>query len=295
MAEHTRDYLTTKELAELLRIKERKVYDLASSGEIPCSRAMGKLLFPRADIEAWLGRHASGYGARASELARPAVIVGSHEPLLEWALREAGSGVATFLDGSLDGLERFADGKGIAAGLHLFAPETGEWNRVSVAARFTGQPVVLIEWAQRARGIITPPENPKEFSTIADLRGCTVVPRQAEAGAQILFEYKLAESNLTQDDLTMLAPVRSEAETALAVLDGKAEAAFGLACLAKQYGLGFVDVVKERYDLLVMRHDWFEPPFQALLAFCDSKPFQEKAAALGGYDVTYLGRVHFNG
>ena len=47
-------YLTTRELASLLRIKERKVYDLAASGQIPCSRAMGKLLFPRKAIEAWI-------------------------------------------------------------------------------------------------------------------------------------------------------------------------------------------------------------------------------------------------
>ena len=40
-------YLTTKELAELLRLKERKVYDLAAAGEVPCTRATGKLLFPR--------------------------------------------------------------------------------------------------------------------------------------------------------------------------------------------------------------------------------------------------------
>jgi len=31
----------------LLRITERKVYDLAATGKVPCSRAMGKLLFPR--------------------------------------------------------------------------------------------------------------------------------------------------------------------------------------------------------------------------------------------------------
>mgnify|MGYP002820403384 CR=1 FL=1 len=46
------EYMTTKELADFLRIKQRKVYDLAASGNIPCSRAMGKLLFPRAEIEA---------------------------------------------------------------------------------------------------------------------------------------------------------------------------------------------------------------------------------------------------
>tara|TARA_B110000196_G_scaffold281278_1_gene261917 strand:- start:215 stop:472 length:258 start_codon:yes stop_codon:yes gene_type:complete len=48
------DYLTTRELAEMLRIKERKVYDLVASNRVPCTRATGKLLFSRSAIEAWL-------------------------------------------------------------------------------------------------------------------------------------------------------------------------------------------------------------------------------------------------
>ncbi|NIP83903.1 MAG: helix-turn-helix domain-containing protein, partial [Gemmatimonadetes bacterium] len=36
-------YLTTREVAELLRVKERKVYDLAAAGEIPHRRITGKL------------------------------------------------------------------------------------------------------------------------------------------------------------------------------------------------------------------------------------------------------------
>lgn len=44
MTQHTPEYLTTKEVAQLLRIKERRLYDLASAGEIPCTRALGKLL-----------------------------------------------------------------------------------------------------------------------------------------------------------------------------------------------------------------------------------------------------------
>ena len=39
------EYLTVRELAALLRLKERKIYDLAASGKVPCSRATGKLLF----------------------------------------------------------------------------------------------------------------------------------------------------------------------------------------------------------------------------------------------------------
>ena len=54
------EFLTTRELAELQRIKERKVYELAASGDVPVSRATGKLLFPRQAIDAWIARHSSG-------------------------------------------------------------------------------------------------------------------------------------------------------------------------------------------------------------------------------------------
>ena len=46
------EFLTTKEVAALLRIKERTVYDLVKEGSIPASRVTGKLLFPRELVEA---------------------------------------------------------------------------------------------------------------------------------------------------------------------------------------------------------------------------------------------------
>ena len=78
------EYLTTREIAQLLRVKERQVYDLAAKGQLPVRRVTGKLLFPRAEIEAQL--HA-GAGEAAAPI-RPAVMAGGHDPLLEWALRE---------------------------------------------------------------------------------------------------------------------------------------------------------------------------------------------------------------
>ena len=113
------EYLTTKELAELLRIKERKVYDLAASGQVPVSRAMGKLLFPRAAITQWIAANATGLAVAPEPSTRQNVFLGSHDPLLEWALRESRAGLATFFDGSLDRIERFAASEGIATGLHV--------------------------------------------------------------------------------------------------------------------------------------------------------------------------------
>ena len=86
-------YLTTKELAQLLRLGERKVYDLASSEQVPCVRAGGKLLFARDAVEAWLQQTYSG-PTLDSALDLPSIIAGSHDPLLDWALRQSGSGLA---------------------------------------------------------------------------------------------------------------------------------------------------------------------------------------------------------
>ena len=288
------EYLTTKELAELLRIKERKVYDLAASGEIPCSRAMGKLLFPRLAIDAWLAENSSGFTAPSS-VPRPNVFLGSHDPLLDWALRESRCGLATFLDGSFDGLDRFARGEGIAAGLHIFTPETGDWNTGAVADRFADARAVLVEWAWRERGLIVALDDAATIDGVTALRGRRVIPRQAEAGSQRFLEHLMAEGGLGADDVAFTAPARSENDAALAVLEGKADAAFGLKALASQYRLGFVPVATERFDLLVDRRSWFEPPMQTLLEFCRSAPFHAKAKELQGYDIGTLGRVHFNG
>jgi len=288
------EYLTTKELAEFLRIKERKVYDLAASGEIPCSRAMGKLLFQRAAVDAWLALSSTGV-AVPGVAARPNVFLGSHDPLLEWALRESRCGMATFFDGSLDGLKRFAVSEGIAAGLHVFHPESASWTVDAIVDGFGSAPVVLIEWAWRERGLIVSRELGDGIQGLQDLKGRRVVPRQAEAGSQRLFEHVLAQAGLCNGDLDLSAAARSETDAALAVLEGKADAAFGLQALAVQYRLSFVSVIRERFDLLVDRRAWFEPAMQAFWAFCRSDAFQAKAAELHGYDVSGLGRVHFNG
>jgi excisionase family DNA binding protein len=286
-------YLTTKEVADLLRLKERKVYDLAATGGIPCTRATGKLLFPRDGVDAWLSNNTDA-GALVG-MQRPNVFLGSHDPLLDWALLESRCGIATFFDGSTDGFERFCTHQGIAAGLHLFDPATGEWNAPLIRGRLGLASCVLVEWGWRRRGLIIAPEQAASIRAIGDLKGRRVVPRQPEAGSQVLLKHVMSENGLAEGDLEFTATARSETDAAVAVLEGKADAAFGLEALAAKYRLHFVPVVNERYDLLVDRRAWFEPPMQKFLDFCRSKVFAEKVGDYAGYDVSGLGRVHFNG
>ena len=294
MSQSETAYLTTRELAELLRIKERKVYDLAASGEIPCSRAMGKLLFPRKAVEAWIAGESSG-GEIAPAKQRPPVFLGSCEPLLEWALRESGCGLAMLLDGSTDGLERFLHGEGVAAGMHIYDAGQDTWNIAAVSARLADVPAALIEFAWRERGLIVAPGKESEIADLTALRGRRMVPRQAGAGSQVLLEQLLAKAGVAKADIGWIDTGRTETDAALAVLEGKADATLGLRAMAEQLRLGFVPLLRERYDILVDHAAWFDPPLQTLMAFCRTPAFAAKAAELAGYDISGLGRVRFNG
>jgi excisionase family DNA binding protein len=294
MSQREAEYLTTKEVAALLRIKERRVYDLAASGQIPCSRTMGRLLFPRREIESWLAKGRSG-GIPSRAGRWPNVFLGSHEPLLEWALRESGCGLATLMDGSLDGLERFGNGEGLASGLHLYEPGNGEWNVGVVETRFAHAPVALVEFAWRERGLIVLPGREGEFRHIRSLQDHRVVPRQRAAGSQVLLQHLIEQAGLALNDIEWADTARTESDAALAVLEAKADAAFGLRAMARQLQLAFIPLVRERFDVLVDRAAWFDPPLQRLWNFCHSSAFHNKSMQLAGYDVSGMGTVHFNG
>lgn len=285
------DYLTTRELADLLRIGERKVYDLVANGEVPHVRAVGKLLFPRVEIAAWL--HASRGGPTVAEPPLPPIIAGSHDPLLDWALRESGSGLASYYDGSFDGLDRLAARTAQVAGLHIREPDG--WNRRALCDALGEAPVVLVEIARRQRGLLLAP-GMTGVAGIADLKGRRVILRQSSAASQRQFDDLLAEHGLTRADIDALStPARTEEELAIALHEGKAEAGFGLGALSGLYGLGFVPLNVERFDLAIWRRAWFDPPLQRLMRFLASEACTARAGEMGGYDLSGLGRIHHNG
>ncbi len=289
------DFLTTREVAQLLRIKERKVYDLVATDRIPCTRATGKLLFSRAAIDAWLESNQTGPEGIDDPGPPPDVILGSHDPLLEWALNESDCGIASNFGGSLDGLQRFADAKGIASALHLFEPEDAGWNVSTVRTRFSQRAVTLIEFCWRERGLILHPDEVHPITRTADLIGRRMVGRQPGTGSQILLSHLLEQEGIDAAKIQFSTVAHNETEAASAVLEGLADAALGLRALAERYQLEFIPLMRERFDLLIDRRAWFEMPLQTLAQFCRSPAFSDKAASLPGYETRGFGTVHFNG
>lgn len=246
-------------------------------------------------IDLWVMRQTEFDGVAAA--SPPPVAAGSHDPLLEWALRESGSGLALLSGGSRDGLTRLSAGQAMIAGLHLLDSASGDYNLAEVRAMNGLADVVLIEWAKREQGIVVAPGNPQAIRGIADLgkRDIRIVRRQEGAGAQLLLEFLLERAGWTLKDLRVIEPAAlTETDVAVAVLDGAADCGIAIRAVAKRFSLGFVPLQVERFDLAVRRRDYFEPPAQKLLAFARTAAFAAQAAAFEGYDIGALGRVVYN-
>lgn len=288
-------YLTTAEVAAYLRMKERKVYDLVRQGLIPSTKVTGKLLFPRESIDLWVMNHLEGDQAPARSVAP--VLAGSQDPLLEWAIREAGADLALLCNGSGDGVQRLLRDEAMVAGLHLTDPATGESNHPRHLGLAGMRDLVIIHWARRRQGLLVSPGNPAGIRSLADLAASRlrVAHRQREAGADALFRGLLRHHGIDPETLHYAPHASlSEDDLALAIREGEADAGLAVEAAARRHGLDFIPMHKEDFDLALRRRSYFEPPVQRLLEFARGDRLQARADALGGYDVERLGTVKHN-
>jgi len=287
--------LTTREVADYLRLKERKIYELVAERRIPCARIDGKWLFPREAIDLWLAASLARESGFAAKAPPPPVVAGSQDPLLDFALKESGADLAFQPGGSLDGLARFADGRAMLAGLHVVDEATGEYNLPLLQARLAGKDAVAIHWAWRSQGLLLGPRAAKKVKSVADLKGFRIARRQDEAGSAILLRRLLRAANVAEESLAYAPAIyRSETDLALAVLAGEADAGLAVESAARQLKLAFLPLARECFDLVVGRRDYFAPPVQKLLAFARAKTFVAEASRLGGYDIAALGEIRWN-
>lgn len=271
------------------------MYDLVRQGEMPCVRVTGKLLFPRQAIDLWLMSHLEG--DQQTRLPVPPVLAGSQDPLLDWAVRESGAPLALLCRGSGDGAKRLLDGRVMLAGLHLLDPQTGEYNRPASVGLGGLRDLVIVHWAIRRQGLLLPPGNPRGLRSFADIGqpGLRIAHRQPEAGADALFRWLLRQHGMERSALSFASHASlSEDDLALAVREGDADVGLAVEAAARRHGLEFVGLRDEKFELAIRRRSYFEPPVQQLLDFARSERLRERAAAMGGYDVSRLGAVAYN-
>ncbi len=288
---------TTAEAASYLRLKERKIYEMVAEGAVPCTKVTGRWLFPKAELDQWLAASVT----RPPGMARPApaqIVAGSHDPLLEWALRESGSGLATLAVGSEAGLTRFVDGAHVAAAIHLHALDdpAADANVAALRNRSGVLDAVMIGFCRREQGFLLAPGNPLGIRTIEDViaKKARITLRPKGAGAQLLLLSLLHGVKTPLERLNTVNPLSPTGpDIAQAVRAGRADTGIATRGVANAAGLDFVPIVWEHFDLVMRQRDYFHAPVQALIRFLRAPDFAARAQELGGYDVSEAGQVRF--
>ena len=288
---------TTAEAASYLRLKERKIYEMVAEGTVPCTKVTGRWLFPKAELDHWLAASIT----RPAGLTRPEpspIVGGSHDPLLEWALRESGSGLATLAVGSEAGFSRFIAGETVAAAVHLHALEDpqADANVAALKSRGDVQDAVLLAFCRREQGFLLAPGNPLKIKSIETViaKRARIAMRPKGAGAQLLLLSLLHGAKATPDQLADGGPVcPTGPDIAQAIRAGRADTGIATRSVANSAGLDFVPIVWEPFDLLVRQRDYFHPPLQALFRFLHTNELAARAKEMGGYDLRQAGSVRF--
>ncbi len=276
----------------------------------PLPRAAGVLTsLVRADgllvVPAGVEGHHAGEQVRVellrglADIERTVVAIGSHDLVLDVAasaLRAADPLItlASSNVGSLGGLVALRDGLCHLAGSHLLDPATGEYTLPYLDRIFGSDPeLAVVRLVHRDQGLLVAPGNPLGLTGIADLTrpGLRYVNRQRGAGTRVLLDHELGRLGI---DPAAVSGYSREEHThlgvAAAVAAGGADTGLGIQAAARAFGLDFVPVAREPYDLVLRPEALVDGVLAPLWALLEQPDFRAEVEKLGGYSCAETGR-----
>lgn len=235
------------------------------------------------------------------EKEEPGILrfVGSHDPsmaLVAAHYHELKEGFTLQLSfaGSLGGLVALTEKKADLAGCHLWDENTNTYNAPFIQKLLPGQRVAMLTLAHRRVGLILQPGNPLQISGLADLAksGVRFVNRQPGSGTRVWLDAQLHRGGIDPASIAGFADERmTHSEVARAVSKGQADVGLGVETAALAFGLDFVQLTTERYDLVIPAEKWKMEAIQALRRWLDTPQAKAAIHHLGGYDVTATGTL----
>ena len=126
--------------------------------------------------------------------------------------------------------------------------------------------------------------------------GLRFVNRQAGSGTRVWLDAALhrlgVDTSLIPgyDDQRM-----THSEVAAAVAAGQAQVGFGLQAVALTYGLDFIFLVQERYDLIIPAESLEQVSIARLVEWLAGEEARKVIAGFGGYDAGEAGMLRWVG
>ncbi len=211
------------------------------------------------------------------------VIIGSHCAGLDVLIGKLigeGLTVRALNLGSTGGLAAARRGECDIAGIHLMDPATGEYNRP-----FLTEGLELIPGYGRLQGIVFRPGDVRFEGRTAEAAiagvigdsGCLMVNRNAGSGTRIAIDRLLKGAR----PAGYSRQAKTHNGVAVAVAQGVADWGVAIGTVARQYGLGFLPMQAEQYDLVVPKKRLHRAPVQRFLELLRESSLRGELEELG--------------
>jgi len=272
-------------------------------------RDAGKWIVAEADRHrlaaslSWIESCEAVLPAPASEVRRAPegqiVAVGSDDPLLDllaqyMSEQHPGAHVETHPVGSLGGLLALQQGRADVAGVHLLDVDSGEYNIPFVRHILPEDSVLLVNLAFREQGLMVAPGNPHRIRGVKDLcrRGVRFLNRQKGSGTRLLLYHRLRQAGIGRESIRGYDRVATtHGAVAAAIAQGSADVGPGVRAAARTWGLDFIPLGFERFDLAILRGGLASDRLQWLLDCLHRKDFRAAASLYAGHDIARMGEV----
>lgn len=301
------EMMNTREVASYLRIHEKQVYALIKSKRIPSTRVTGKWVFPKKLIDEWIESNARAgleQARQKSKRVEGALLAsGSNDPMLDILhtfMRKSYPEFYIFSanTGSTDGLKALNLGYTDIAWSHLFDPKSGEYNIPFLSTDLPNIKPIVVNLFERDLGFVTAPKNPLDIRGFEDLprKGVRFLNRQKGAGTRVLLDHHLKRLKISPLRISGYEKeVYTHFEVGLSILSKEADVGIATVAVSKLFGLSFIPITRERFDMILDRSTFFERGVQAFIEVLTSGGFRDRVARLGDYDFKNSGKMLFTG
>jgi len=187
-----------------------------------------------------------------------------------------------------------AEGKVHIAGSHLEDPKTGEFNLPFIRRQFPDGDITVVTFARWEEGLVVAPENPRDIRRIEDLarKNVTFVNREPGSGSRALLDDRLQKAGVASDRVHGYDRVAcGHLAAAYCVVSREADVCLATRSAAQTFGLDFIPLHSERYDLVMRKSTTALPAVQAFLDVLQRATLRRKLEFLAGYDTSATGAV----
>jgi len=292
-------FLSVKQLAEYLQINEKKIYALANDGLLPGTKITGKWLFPRSLIDQWLLESSHG-GILTDRL----LISGSEDPLLTRLVTHlievfAAEALISYTStGTSMGLSLLSRRRTDICAIHWGPLEQSQIRHAGLIQQYADSAQwLLVRLFQREQGLMLAEGLKPDGMSVPDLfrQNWIWAMRADGAGSQYFLEDTAVSYGIDLQELNSPLRVQTEREVASLLSREQADIAPGPRSVAREFGLQFVAIGWEAFDLVLPRNIYFRQLFQALIRQLKSREMRNIARQLGGYRFEQAGEIIWSG